>query len=89
MIVCISLLGETNGSNDVIAFRWEVDSVKFSDGIVLELAIPRSKEQEKWLSERGAGIYRVKIRTKVDSEFAKGSGSGGLGTGDVQLVCRL
>ncbi|THH31888.1 hypothetical protein EUX98_g2329 [Antrodiella citrinella] len=73
------------------AIRWELDSVLSSDSKTaptLELSVPRNKEEETWLDERGPGIHLVKVRVKDKSQVSAETGDSSAAR-EVELVCRL
>ncbi|KAH8100244.1 glyoxalase-like domain-containing protein [Cristinia sonorae] len=74
--------------------RWHVEALKgdggAEDAILLELSAPGSKEEERWLGERGAGIYRVKVRVKEETRYsAVGDAASASGVDGVRLVTKL
>jgi len=71
--------------------RWELDTVRFSsfaNAAILELSVPRNKEEEAWLAERGPGIHRVQVRINDESKVLTRT-SDTSSSREVELVCRL
>ncbi|TCD67982.1 terpene cyclase [Steccherinum ochraceum] len=85
-------LGDTQKHD---TYLWQLDSVRFGNvenAVWLKLNAPEDEAEEKWLRERGAGVYKIEVRT--ESEWnSSGTADGKVPTQssaqEVVLVCKL